>query len=83
MNVNTKLLGVVFLASLLAVVVSTIVVAGPDGVPDEIIPTGFTAGCGGPDAVPDEIIPTSFAAGGGGPDAVPDEIIPMGFAAGG
>ena len=82
MKAKTKLLGVVCLASLLAVITTAIVCAGPTGgYPDEPI-GGFASGGGPTGGYPDEPI-GGFSAGGGGPTGgYPDEPI-GGFASGG
>ena len=81
MKAKTKLLGVVCLASLIAVITAAIVIAGPiNGYPDEIIGGG---GSGPENGYPDEVIGGTFAFGGSGPEnGYPDEII-GGFALGG
>jgi hypothetical protein len=74
MKAKTKLLGVVCLVSIIALVASSIVVAGPEnGYPDE--PVGFDGSGAGPDnGYPDE--PIGMWAGGAGPEnGYPDEPV--------
>ena len=78
MKAKTKLLGVVCLASLIAVITTAIVVAGPDnGYPDE--PIGIGSGAGPENGYPDE--PIGYGMGGAPENGYPDE--PIGYGMGG
>ena len=80
MKRKQKIFGVICVVSIVALIATTIVIAGPkDGYPDE--PIGFDSGGGGPEnGYPDEPI-GGLARGGGPENGYPDEPI-GGFAAG-
>lgn len=64
MKAKTKLLGVVCLASLLAVIATAVVIAGPEnGYPDEIIGGDLASGGAPENGYPDEAIGGTFAFG--------------------